>query len=64
VCSSDLTGQAETLQTALADPELFTKDHARFEKLALELAKVQTALATAEEQWLNIEIKRENLEGA
>jgi len=46
----------------LADPKFFDKDSAAFNKTAKELEMAETKLAEAEEQWLILEMKREDLE--
>ncbi|MDB5572223.1 MAG: elongation factor 3 [Hyphomicrobiales bacterium] len=51
------------LQKELADPALYTRDPARFAKLSAGLAKTQHELGTAEEEWLELEILREEIEG-
>ena len=48
---------------ALGDPELFSKDPAGFDRIQKALAADQSALEAAEEQWLELEMKREELEG-
>jgi ATP-binding cassette subfamily F protein uup len=48
---------------ALTDPDLFTKDPAGFERAQKGLAEAQAELEAAEEQWLELEMKREELEG-
>ncbi len=58
-----LSGQAAAIGEKLADPELFAKSPERFAKLSEELAKVQADLQAAEDQWLELEMKREELEG-
>ena len=40
------------IDAALADPELFSRDHARGESLLKERAHAATALARAETAWL------------
>ncbi|HEY9163678.1 MAG TPA: ATP-binding cassette domain-containing protein [Magnetovibrio sp.] len=52
------------LQEVLADPNLFTSDPAKFNKAVEKLAFKQAELATAEEQWLELELLREDVEGA
>jgi ATP-binding cassette subfamily F protein uup len=47
------------LQADLADPALFRKDRAKFDTLSAALTTKTTELETAEEQWLNLEMKRE-----
>lgn len=47
----------------MADPELFTKDQAAFNKLAQEMEKLREKLEAMEEEWLELEMLREELEG-
>ncbi|NLS05763.1 ABC-F family ATP-binding cassette domain-containing protein [Rhizobium sp. P32RR-XVIII] len=47
----------------MADPNLFTKDPAAFNKLAAEMEKLRDSLTTMEEEWLELEMLREELEG-
>ncbi len=65
-----LPGQMADLEAAiakhkdlLADPALFTKDPKRFNETAKALDEAETALAQAEEDWLALEIRREEIEG-
>ncbi len=58
-----LAGEIAAHKKALEDPNLYAKDRARFEKLSLSLAEKEEALAKAEEQWLELEMLRESLEG-
>ena len=51
------------LREALGDPSLFETDAARFNKLAAELSAAEARLEAAEEEWLALELKREDLEG-
>jgi ATP-binding cassette subfamily F protein uup len=55
--------EAEKLQAALADPKLFARDPENFKKTATALEKTQTAIAQGEEEWLTLEMLREELEG-
>lgn len=55
--------QIEKLNTELADPNLFTQDPNRFTELSKQLANTQQRLDAAEEEWLNLEMKREEIEG-
>ncbi|WP_370154537.1 ABC-F family ATP-binding cassette domain-containing protein [Ferrovibrio sp.] len=50
-------------QAALADPQLFTRDPAKFQAAGAGLAKAEAALSAAEDQWLELELLREELEG-
>ncbi len=49
------------LQQSLADPELYTKDQAAFERASASLLETQAGLAAAEHRWLELEILREEL---
>ena len=52
------------LETTLADASLFRRDPKGFDKTITSLAKARDDMAKAEEQWLDLEMKREELEGA
>ncbi|MCP8896905.1 ABC-F family ATP-binding cassette domain-containing protein [Shinella daejeonensis] len=47
----------------MADPAFFTKDPAGFSRLAAELEKLRASLTAMEEEWLELEMLREELEG-
>ena len=47
----------------MADPGLFTRDPAAFNRLAAEMEKLRGSLAKMEEEWLELEMLREELEG-
>ncbi|MFA7416296.1 MAG: ABC-F family ATP-binding cassette domain-containing protein [Rhizobium sp.] len=47
----------------MADPNLFTKDPQTFNKLAAETEKLRADLTRMEEEWLELEMLREELEG-
>jgi ATP-binding cassette subfamily F protein uup len=47
----------------MADPQLFSKDPATFNKLAAETEKLRQGLTRMEEEWLELEMLREELEG-
>jgi ATP-binding cassette subfamily F protein uup len=51
------------LSVALADPDLYARDPARFTTTTQALGAAQEALAAAEEQWLTLEMLREEIEG-
>jgi ATP-binding cassette subfamily F protein uup len=51
------------LETAMADPDLFTRDPAKFQKTSDTLHARQTEMSAAEERWLELEALREELEG-
>jgi ATP-binding cassette subfamily F protein uup len=49
------------LQTLLADPGFFSRDPVNFERATKRLAETELAHSTAEERWLELEMRRENL---
>ena len=57
-----LEGEIAEIEAAMADPALFTRDPARFSGLAADLEKKRHSLTSKEEEWLELEILRENLE--
>ncbi len=50
-------------EAKMADPNLFTKDPAAFNRLASEMEALRTKLTAMEEEWLELEMLREELEG-
>jgi len=52
------------LEAELADPALYTRDPARFTKTNDRLEQARGELATAEERWLDLEMKKEALTGS
>ena len=50
-----LPADIERLETALADPALYTSDRKRFDKLSADLDATRARLALAEEDWLRLE---------
>jgi ABC transport system ATP-binding/permease protein len=52
------------LQTKLDDPQFYARDRAGFEKVSAALGELQRRIAAAEEQWLELEIVREELAGS
>lgn len=59
---AELEAQIAKVQTVMDDPELFSRDPARFEAATTKLGELQLALNQAEEQWLELEMLREELE--
>ncbi|MFN3658198.1 MAG: ABC-F family ATP-binding cassette domain-containing protein [Pseudolabrys sp.] len=55
--------EAATLQAKLDDPQFYARDRAAFEKVTAALGELQRKIAAAEEQWLELEILREELAG-
>ena len=52
------------LQTKLDDPQFYARDRAGFEKASAALGELQERIAAAEEEWLELEILREELAGS
>ncbi len=59
-----LQTDAEKLQAKINDPAFYTRDRAAFEQTTRDLGELQKKLARAEEQWLALEIQREEMSGA
>jgi len=57
-----LAEEIKTLETALADPELYAKDRAAFDTKSARLTAARQELETAELDWLTLEEKREAIE--
>jgi ABC transport system ATP-binding/permease protein len=57
-----LKAQMAKLEKELADPTLFTRDYAKFEKTSGAFTKAHEELDVAENQWLELEVLREELE--
>ena len=51
------------LHRVLDDPQLYSRDPAGFAKASEAFAAAEADLSTAEEEWLELEIKREEIEG-
>jgi len=51
------------LHDLLADPDLYARDPARFAKVSKAVDDTQTALAAAEDEWLALEMLKEEIEG-
>jgi ABC transport system ATP-binding/permease protein len=60
---SDLEGEIARLQGVLADAGLYARDPAAFNAAAAALTKAQDERSRAEDDWLALEMKRENVEG-
>jgi ATP-binding cassette subfamily F protein uup len=58
-----LQAKVTDLQTKLADPKLYSRDRSGFEKISSDLGETQRKLAAAEEQWLELEMMREEMAG-
>jgi ATP-binding cassette subfamily F protein uup len=58
----ELPDKIAALETGLADPGLYARDPAGFERLSRALETVRAQLGAAEEEWLALEEQREALE--
>ena len=58
-----LQAKVTDLQGKLADPKLYSRDRTGFEKITSDLGETQRKLAAAEEQWLELEMLREEMAG-
>ena len=52
------------LEALLADASFYARDRQGFAKAGADLAKIQQDLAAAEEEWLRLELLREEVQGA
>ena len=66
----ELEGLLETLpadiarhEATLADPDLYARDRKTFDRATANAERARTLLAAAEEEWLELEAKREALSG-
>jgi ABC transport system ATP-binding/permease protein len=51
------------LTAVLAEPGLYTRDRNRYDKASAMLADLETKRAASEEEWLRLEMMREEVEG-
>jgi ABC transport system ATP-binding/permease protein len=58
-----LQDRIRAAQEKLADPGLYARDRAAFDKLSASLVTAQEELAAAEDKWLELEILREEIGG-
>jgi ATP-binding cassette subfamily F protein uup len=58
---AELQTEIDALQAKLGDPQFYARDRAAFEKVTAALGELQLKIAAAEEQWLELEILREEL---
>jgi ATP-binding cassette subfamily F protein uup len=59
-----LEAEIKQLQTELADPTLYARDRAAFDRASSAIAAKQAELAAAEERWLELELLRDEIENA
>jgi ATP-binding cassette subfamily F protein uup len=60
---AELQDEADKLTALLEDPRYYERDRAGFEQTTAALGDLQRKIAAAEEQWLTLEILREELAG-
>jgi ABC transport system ATP-binding/permease protein len=60
---ASLQSRLEALNGVLADADLYVRDPARFNTTTFALAAARNELAAVEEQWLTLEMRREEIEG-
>jgi ABC transport system ATP-binding/permease protein len=56
-----LQSEIDALQAKLGDPQFYARDRATFERTTSLLGELQLKIASAQEQWLELEILREEL---
>ena len=61
---TSLQARIDVLTSALADPDLYARDAAQFNNTTSALAAARDELIAAEEQWLSLEMLREEIDGA
>jgi ABC transport system ATP-binding/permease protein len=61
---ASLQDKIAALNVSLADPEFYARDPNGFSQTTTALASAKDKLAAAEEQWLTLELRREELEAA
>ena len=54
--------RSRSCRRPIADPDLYARDRAAFDKASAALAKAQADLAAAEDEWLRLEELREQVE--
>jgi ATP-binding cassette subfamily F protein uup len=59
-----LEAEIGRLQTVLADTTLYGRDRAAFDRASSAMTAMQSELAAAEERWLELELKRDEIENA
>jgi ATP-binding cassette subfamily F protein uup len=59
-----LEAEIERLQKLMADTTLYARDRAAFDTISTELTAAQTELTAAEQRWLELELLRDEIEGA
>lgn len=60
----ELADEIAALEKKLADPKLYTRDAAAFQRFSKELDDARASSEKMEEEWLELEMLREEIEGA
>ncbi len=60
---AELEKKLEKLQSDLSDPELYSKNPDKFAKLTAEIGELSDEKDKAEEQWLELEMLKEEMDG-
>ena len=55
--------QIDNIQKQMAEPDFYSKETGEIEKVAIFLSDNETELSELEQQWLELELKREEIEG-
>jgi ATP-binding cassette subfamily F protein uup len=58
-----LTAELAKLEQKLADPGLYARDPKSFSDTTMKIANARVELSAAEDEWLRLEVLREELEG-
>ena len=58
-----LQAEIARLQARLADPGLYGRDRVAFDRATAALSAAESKLAAAEDEWLTLELRREELDG-
>jgi len=61
---AELEAESARLQTLLADPGVYSRDAAAFDAESRKLADISRQLAEAEDEWLRLEMLRDEIENA
>ena len=60
----ELQSAISSLEATLSDTGLYARDPKKFEKATADLTARQSELDAAEEEWLELEVLREEIEGS
>jgi ATP-binding cassette subfamily F protein uup len=60
---AEATAETEKLEALMADADFFRRDPKGFEKTSARLAEIASEIAAMEEEWLDLEMLREEIEG-